>query len=171
MKKSKFTEEQTVFASCQAVSGTTVAVVCRKMGMFEATFYNGKKKRWPQRQRTTPPEATGRGERPSQAHSGRPEPGQMDVAESHPHKAVKPARNRELANFLLAMYRVSIRRTTAVIKLWQGTYFLIAPTLGMIERSDSGFVSSPPRAFTIAHTASLSCCRAKTGGFITRKPA
>ncbi len=44
MKKSKFTEEQIAFALRQAESGTTVAEVCRMMGISEATFYNWKKK-------------------------------------------------------------------------------------------------------------------------------
>ncbi|OBU84404.1 transposase [Chromobacterium subtsugae] len=44
MKKSKFTEEQIAFALRQAESGTTIAEVCRKMGVSEATFYNWKKK-------------------------------------------------------------------------------------------------------------------------------
>ena len=44
MKKSKFTKEQIAFALRQAESGTTVAEVCRKMGVSEATFYNWKKK-------------------------------------------------------------------------------------------------------------------------------
>lgn len=44
MKRSKFTEEQIAFALRQAESGTTVAEVCRKMGVSEATFYNWKKK-------------------------------------------------------------------------------------------------------------------------------
>ncbi|OHX13378.1 Hin recombinase [Chromobacterium sphagni] len=44
MKKSKFTEEQIAFALRKAESGTTVAEVCRKMGVSEATFYNWKKK-------------------------------------------------------------------------------------------------------------------------------
>lgn len=44
MKKSKFTEEQIAFSLRQAESGTTVAEVCRKMGVSEATFYNWKKK-------------------------------------------------------------------------------------------------------------------------------
>ncbi|KMN51723.1 transposase [Chromobacterium violaceum] len=43
-EKSKFTEEQITFALRQAESGTTVAEVCRKMGVSEATFYNWKKK-------------------------------------------------------------------------------------------------------------------------------
>lgn len=44
MKKSKFTEEQIAFALRQSETGTTVAEVCRKMGISDATFYNWKKK-------------------------------------------------------------------------------------------------------------------------------
>jgi putative transposase len=44
MKKSKFTESQIVFALHQADSGVSVAEVCRKMGISDATFYNWKKK-------------------------------------------------------------------------------------------------------------------------------
>jgi len=44
MKKSKFTEPQIIFALKQSETGVTVAEVCRKMGISEATFYNWKKK-------------------------------------------------------------------------------------------------------------------------------
>lgn len=44
MKKSKFTEAQIVFAIKQSDNGVTVAEICRKMGISEATFYNWKKK-------------------------------------------------------------------------------------------------------------------------------
>lgn len=44
MKRSKFTEQQIMFALKQAETGVTVAEVCRKMGISEATFYNWKKK-------------------------------------------------------------------------------------------------------------------------------
>jgi putative transposase len=44
MKKSKFTEQQIVFALKQAETGVPVAEVCRKMGISEAAFYNWKKK-------------------------------------------------------------------------------------------------------------------------------
>ena len=43
-KKTKFTEAQIVFALRQADTGVTVAEVCRKMGISEATSYNWKKK-------------------------------------------------------------------------------------------------------------------------------
>ena len=44
MKKSKFTEQQIVFALKQAETGVPVAEVCRKLGISEATFYTWKKK-------------------------------------------------------------------------------------------------------------------------------
>ncbi len=44
MKKTRYTEEQIVFALKQAETGTRVEQVCRKMGISEATFYNWKKK-------------------------------------------------------------------------------------------------------------------------------
>ena len=44
MKKSKFTEQQIVFALKQSETGVPVTELCRKMGISEATFYNWKKK-------------------------------------------------------------------------------------------------------------------------------
>ncbi len=40
MKKSKFTEEQIVFALRQTEGGTSVGETCRKKGISEATFCN-----------------------------------------------------------------------------------------------------------------------------------
>jgi putative transposase len=44
MKRSKFTEQQIVFALKQAETGIPVAEVCRKIGISEATFFNWKRK-------------------------------------------------------------------------------------------------------------------------------
>jgi putative transposase len=44
MKKSKFTDQQIVFALRQAETGVPVAEVCRKIGISEATFFNWKRK-------------------------------------------------------------------------------------------------------------------------------
>ena len=44
MKKSKFTEEQILFALKQAEAGQPVGDVCRQMGVSEATFYLWKKR-------------------------------------------------------------------------------------------------------------------------------
>ena len=39
MKRSRFTEEQILFALKQVTAGQPVADVCRQMGISEATFY------------------------------------------------------------------------------------------------------------------------------------
>lgn len=44
MKKSRFTEEQIVFALKQAELGTSVPDVCRKLGISDVTFYTWRKK-------------------------------------------------------------------------------------------------------------------------------
>ncbi len=44
MKKSRFTDQQTAFALQQAEAGTPVAVVCRTMGVSEATYFRWKQK-------------------------------------------------------------------------------------------------------------------------------
>lgn len=44
MKKSRFTEEQIVFAMKQAELGTSVLEVCHKLGISDATFYTWRKK-------------------------------------------------------------------------------------------------------------------------------
>jgi putative transposase len=44
MKTSKFTESQIIFAIKQSESGVKVDEICRKMGIFQATFFNWKKK-------------------------------------------------------------------------------------------------------------------------------
>jgi putative transposase len=44
MKKGRYTEEQIAFALQQAEHGTSVAEVCRKMGVTEQSFYRRKKK-------------------------------------------------------------------------------------------------------------------------------
>lgn len=44
MRKSRYTEAQVAFALKQAELGTSVAEVCRKMGVSEATFFRWKQK-------------------------------------------------------------------------------------------------------------------------------
>ncbi|PTQ81479.1 putative transposase [Nitrosospira multiformis] len=44
MKKSRFTEEQIIYALRLADSGQPVVDVCRQIGVSEATFYTWKKK-------------------------------------------------------------------------------------------------------------------------------
>jgi len=44
MKRSKFSEEQVVYALRQAETGTPVDDLCRQLGVSDATFYAWKKK-------------------------------------------------------------------------------------------------------------------------------
>lgn len=44
MRKSKFTDDQIAFALKQAELGITLAEVCRKMGISDATFYKWRAK-------------------------------------------------------------------------------------------------------------------------------
>ena len=44
MKRSKFTEAQIAFVLKQVEDGASVAEVCRKAGIADATFYNWRKK-------------------------------------------------------------------------------------------------------------------------------
>ena len=44
MKKSRFSEQQIAFVLRQADEGTSVAEVCRKAGISEASFYAWRKK-------------------------------------------------------------------------------------------------------------------------------
>jgi len=44
MKRSRFSEEQIVYALRLADGGTPVADVCRQLGVSEATYYTWKKK-------------------------------------------------------------------------------------------------------------------------------
>ena len=44
MRKSTYTEAQIAYALKQAETGTSVAEVCRKMGISENTYYRWKKK-------------------------------------------------------------------------------------------------------------------------------
>jgi putative transposase len=44
MKESRFSDQQIAFALPQAETGTSVADVCRKLGISEATFYRWKER-------------------------------------------------------------------------------------------------------------------------------
>ena len=61
MKKSKFTEEQVVYALKQAEAGVPIKELCRKYGVSDATFYA-----WAQEVRR----ARRRGDAPTEAARG-----------------------------------------------------------------------------------------------------
>ncbi|WP_150587396.1 IS3 family transposase [Pandoraea eparura] len=126
MKKSRYTEEQIAFALKQAELGTTVAEVCRKMGISEATFYNWKKKYGglgvSELRRLKQLEEENARLKRMVADLSLDKQMLQEVVQKKP---VKPARKRELADFLIQAYRVSIRRATALLQLRQATYFYV----------------------------------------------
>ena|SRR5690606_7006389 len=80
MKKSKFTEAQIVFAIKQSETGTRLEEICRQLGIFQAIFFNWKKKiRRHGSYRVTESARVGGRERPAKETGGRSEPGQANA--------------------------------------------------------------------------------------------
>jgi putative transposase len=44
VKEKRFTQEQIAYALAQESTGQTIAEICRKLGVYEQTFYRWKKK-------------------------------------------------------------------------------------------------------------------------------
>ncbi len=123
MKKSRFTDQQIAFALQQAESGTRVAEVCRKMGISEQTFYRWKKKYGG----LMPSEV--RKLRQLEEENQRLKRLVADLSldkemlqEVIRKKALKPARRREMVDFIRTCFRVSIRRACKAIPLRRSTY-------------------------------------------------
>ncbi|WP_460945752.1 IS3 family transposase [Spirosoma daeguense] len=117
MKTTKFTEAQIVFALKQSESGVTVAEVCRKMGISEATFYNWKKKYGglgvAELHRLRQLEEENRQLKQLVADLSLDKQMLQDVLKKKP---LRPAQRRKLASSLMENYRVSARRACAVIQ-------------------------------------------------------
>ncbi|MGQ0543260.1 MAG: IS3 family transposase [Blastocatellia bacterium] len=116
MKRSKFTEQQIIFALKQAETGVTVAEACRKMGISEATFYNWKKKY----------DGLGAAElrrlRQLEEENLRLKQIVADLTldkqmlqDVFKKKALRAGQKRQLVNGLLDGYRVSERRACSVV--------------------------------------------------------
>jgi putative transposase len=73
--KSRCTDQQIAFALQQAEAGTPVPEVCRKIGVYEPTFYRWKKKYGGlMPSEVKKPAPLGGGERPPQGTRGGPHP-------------------------------------------------------------------------------------------------
>jgi len=123
-------EEQIAFALKQAEVGCTVAEVCRKMGISEATFYNWKKKYGglgvSELRRLKQLENENARLKRMVADLSLDKQMLQDVVQKSCEASAQARAGelqRELANFLIQPYRVSIRRATAVLQLRQATYF------------------------------------------------
>jgi len=118
-KKSKFTEAQIVFALQQAESGLTVAEVCRKLGISEATFYSLNKKYsglGPVELRRLRQLGEKNAQlKPIVADLTLDKQMLQDVLKNK--KTLKVQRRRQLVSMLLAEHRVSERRACTIVFL------------------------------------------------------
>lgn len=113
MKKSRFTEEQIVFALKQAELGTSVPDVCRKLGISDATFYIWRKKYGG----ISPSELKHMRQLEEDKTGGRSEPGQGDAAGRACKKDLTLARLREWGRDLQARYGASERKICFALRV------------------------------------------------------
>ncbi|WP_455821049.1 IS3 family transposase [Pseudomonas cerasi] len=111
MKKTRYTEEQIAFALKQAETGTRVEEVCRKMGISEATFYNWKKKFGgmgvTELRRLRQLEEENHRLKRLVADLSLDKEMLQDVIRK---KFLRPVQKREAVEYLLAAYRIGVRR-------------------------------------------------------------
>ncbi len=122
MKKSKFTEEQSAVALHQHEAGSLVGEVTRKLGVSEQTCYRWKKRFGGGPLRGPPVETTGRGEPALEADGGGLESGPAHVTGGAPKKALKPARVKAIARWLVDRFGVSARRACGAVRLPRSTW-------------------------------------------------
>src|SRR3954471_14500405 len=123
MKKSRYSEEQVAYALRLAESGTPVADVCRQTGIAEATFYLWEKKFG----RLGVPEV--RELRQMREENARLKRLVADltldkqILRTCSEKSLKPARRRELAQWVHDRYQVSCRRACALARICPNTWY------------------------------------------------
>jgi hypothetical protein len=106
MKRSRFSEEQIVYAIRQAESGTPIGDVCAGNWHRRANLLRLEKEvRASRRERTPPAAPGGRGERPAQTAGGRSLARQAHAVGGAPKKSLRPARRRELAHWFQDTFR------------------------------------------------------------------
>ncbi|MEO1398632.1 MAG: IS3 family transposase, partial [Pseudomonadota bacterium] len=123
MKRSKFTEAQIAFVLKQVEDGTSIAEVCRKAGIAEATFYN-----WRKRYAGLMPSEMKRLKMLDEENTrlkrlvadlSLDKAMLQDVIKRKP---LRPARRRELVDDLRSIWGVSIRRACGVLQAHRSTY-------------------------------------------------
>ncbi|MEP6889906.1 MAG: transposase [Nitrospirota bacterium] len=98
MKRSKFSEEQIVYAIRQADAGTPIGDLCRQLGVRAATCYAGKKRSAaPGRECATPTPAAGGRTQPINTARGRPLARQAHAGGGPAKHSLRPVHRRELA--------------------------------------------------------------------------
>ena len=123
MKRSRFTEEQILFALKQVAAGQQVADVCRQMGISEATFYVWKKRYGNLGLlEIRAPAAAGR-ERPAEAIGGRSDAGSAHPSGSRQKKDLTTSKRRDIARWIRDCFQLSVRRSCSLIRLRNATWY------------------------------------------------
>jgi putative transposase len=123
MKKSRFSDQQIAFALQQAETGTSVADVCRKLGISEATFY-----RWKERCGALMPSEV-RKLKHLEEENARLRKLVSDLSldkemlqEVLRKKSLRPAQGRELVDHVRTCFRIGTRRACRVLVLHRSMY-------------------------------------------------
>jgi putative transposase len=123
MKKSKFSDQQIAFALQQTETGTSIADVCRKLGISEAAFY-----RWKDRYGGLMPSEV-RKLKHLEEENARLRRLVSDLSldkemlqEVLRKKSLRPAQERELVDHVRTCFRVGTRRACRVLALHRSMY-------------------------------------------------
>lgn len=125
MKKSKFTEAQITFALRQSETGTRVEEICRQIGVSQATFFNWKKKYGglgiPELRKLRQLEEENAQLKKLVADLSLDKQMLQDVIK----KVVKSPYKKEMANWKVNNYRVSVQRACRCVRLPKSMYYYI----------------------------------------------
>ena len=122
MKRTRFSEEQIVYALKLAESGTSVANVCRKYGISDATFLHlAQEVRGPGGLGVASPARAGCGEQEAEAAGSGSDPGQAHVAGGASKKTIKPTGRRALVAFLIEAFQISERHGCRLLQCPRST--------------------------------------------------
>ena len=124
MKKSRYTEEQVAYAVRLAESGTPVAqCVSPDRDRRGDVLPLEEEVRQPRCARGPRAAADARRKCAPEAPGGRPDAGQADPPGGDSKKRLKPARRRELAQWIHDRYQVSCRRSCALAHICPNTWY------------------------------------------------
>ncbi len=126
MKASQFSDAQKAFILKQGDEGVTVAEICRKAGISQATYFNWKKNTRHVAAGDEEAEAARGRECTAEEDCRGSDVGPRDVAGRHSPKALRPARKREMVKGMCQDWAISIRRACGALDFDRSTHHYIS---------------------------------------------